>query len=109
MKNTNWWLINGIWTILIGPLSLILSGSFSINALSGLGVGYALNLLIGIGLIMKSKLAFWVSLVSIGISFLSKISSLSSASQMNIDSYTILLIISLGLIIMLWQEIKKVK
>lgn len=106
MKNINWWLVNGVWTIAIGLMGVLFNlGALNNSALIGLG----LNVLIGIALIYKSKLAFWVSLILIGISFVSNIALLSSKSGAAVDLNFILVVISLALLIMLWQEIRKGK
>jgi hypothetical protein len=110
MKNNNWWLINGIWVIVVGLLNAVLNlGGLTSTLLFASG----LNIVMGIALIKKSMLAFWLTLLLTGVSFVSQIMALVSISKAT-GNYPLglgfwLTIISLALLLMLWQEIKKSK
>lgn len=113
MKNTNWWLINGVFLIITTILNVTLNFISNPAIISTIIINLALGLLIAIGLITKSKIALWVQTIAIAISFLSGISSLASSSKANggfvSDFIFIINVISLALIIMLWQDIRKNK
>lgn len=99
----DWWLVNSILNIIVGLNFIITRASLGMLS-GGLFIG-GINILIGVALLQKSKIAFWVVLITNGFGLLSALNNLSKQP----GNYLPIIIngTAFAFAIMLWQQIKK--
>lgn len=104
----DYWAINSIWWSLIGVF-VILDYPHSDKVIFAGG----LYVLIGYGLLRKSKIAFWAALILSTLGFFSKIARLSklykATGNFSLTFSFIIPLIPFALALMLWQQIRKNK
>lgn len=104
----DWWLANSLINILSGII-FIISRSIAGMAMGGLIIG-AINILIGVALLQKSKIAFWIVFIISGYSFLQELLRLSrQTGGFNPTLGTGLVVLNFIFAVMLWQQIKNEK
>jgi hypothetical protein len=105
----DWWLANSIYWIFTGLIAIV-TGFLNNLVLAGL-IGGGLNIIIGIALIQRSKIIFWITFAMGIYTFINQISGLAKYSK-STGNFIMTLpfvfsIILLALNFMLWQQIKK--
>lgn len=101
----DWWLISGIFFILIGLLQLLKTlGGGTLDFWSIYGPAY---ILIGIAFFKKMPPAFWVALILSGISFLQPI--LLSLQGQESTGFSLFDVATLIVLAILWFKMKKKK
>src|SRR5688572_121077 len=108
----NWWTANGIlWILsaLAGILAVLSKGT------QGLMMGVLLFfggilILIGLALLQKSRVAFWIVMVVAVFTFLDKLSEIASVSRaaggFSPDYSFLISLVTFVFALMLWQEVK---
>ncbi|MBF0208079.1 MAG: hypothetical protein HQK53_14465 [Oligoflexia bacterium] len=104
----DWWLANSLINILSGII-FIVARSIAGMAVGGLIIG-AINILIGIALLQKSKIVFWIVFIVSGYSFIQELLRLSKQiGGFNPTLGTGLIVLNFVFAVMLWQQIKNEK
>jgi len=99
----DWWLANSLVNIISGIYFIISRASVGMLS-AGLFIG-GINILIGVALLQKSKIAFWVVLIMNGFGLLSTLNNLSKQPGNYLPM--IVNVIAFAFAIMLWQQIRK--
>ena len=108
----DWWLANSLVLIITGIGIFLIKGAINGNFEYGIFSGL-FNLLMGLALLFRSRIVFWIYLVIISYGFLEQILRLANVSKTTGDfsidlAFTLRLVIfAMGL--MLWQQIRKEK
>ncbi|MFH1566137.1 MAG: hypothetical protein ABIB98_03000 [bacterium] len=108
----DWWFANSLYWILSGlfiVVTRLLEGTGS--AVGILIFSGGLNILIGVALLQRIKLIFWITLVFAILTFLGQLSNMAQVSkEIGGLSLTVpfgMSLVPLALALMLWQQIRK--
>ncbi len=103
----DWWLVTSISLFVSAGITIIYYSSSSTAAfVGGLIVG-GIDALIGIALLQRSKIAFWIVLVTAAYNLLRFFATVKTGSTGLYSLEFFIRIVILGCVLMLWQQIRR--
>ncbi|MEK7177610.1 MAG: hypothetical protein AAB705_02170 [Patescibacteria group bacterium] len=105
----DWWLANSIIYFCSGVLSVffIVQEPDLAVKLTGIVLLSGTEFLIGLGLLKRSKLIFWITFVLVIFSSLSTLNKIQTGLVQIYSLMSLSALIKISFIIMLWQQIKR--